>query len=101
VEERQHLRRERVVEILGDRDQAAHGAELPRSSVAIEWDESGDRLAASGNDNLFAAGGTLDQARQMRLGLVDIYLAHGSSFSGLDLAKFSLIWGAAQTHDAD
>jgi len=36
----------------------------------------------------------------MRLGLVDIYLAHGGSFSGLDLAKFSLIREAAQAHDA-
>jgi hypothetical protein len=89
VEESQHLSRERGVEVVGDLDQAAHRAELPRRSIAIEKDEPGDWLATSGNDDLFAAGGALHQSGQMRFCLVDIHLAHGGSSFGLDLAKFS------------
>jgi hypothetical protein len=44
-------------------------------------DEDGDRLAGAGDDDTFATLHVFEEVRELRLGLVDVHLAHGTKRS--------------------
>ena len=73
--------RERVEEAVVKRDAAPHGAELSLAPPSTR-DEPRNRRAVSSDGDLLAGLDLCEQARQVGLGLVDVYDRHERILAG-------------------
>jgi len=75
----QDLVRQRGVEVVRDPELAVEEAQLAAAPLGPDGTELRHRPARLGDDDLLAGLDLLEEAREVRLGFVDVYLFHGTS----------------------